>query len=431
MKSQVSLSARLRDMDEAACRGIVRAFDAPLPRIGVIILCLLCAVCGGALSVLLGGRGLYSFAACMLMMLLWSLMLLWNTRPTFLGAAAPALLLLLLFGLRTNVLHVVSPDCRDYLLVWADVMEGLSFTEIMARRVGDYTVIYQYFVYILSRLPFNRVFMYKALALVFEALLAWGAAQLVCIARREDKGSLTFKAVFLLVLALPTVLLNASVWAQCDAVYTALLLAGLAFCLRDRPCLGSVCLTIALCVKLQAIFVLPVVALLLLWRRLSLRHVLLMGGVFIAAALPAMLGGKGLKDILGIYLYQMGEYRDLSLGAPNIFAIIKNTDLVGADAAAHMGILSAFAACGAILYLGAQYRRADAEQVIAVSFALALCIPFLLPYMHERYFFAADVLSIVYAATHKKRWFVPFVVIGASLNGYLDYLMNFTLRRGA
>ena len=62
-----------------------------------------------------------------------------------------------------------------------------------------------------------------------------------------------------------------------------------------------------------------------------------------------------------------------------------------------------------------------------MSFALALYIPFLLPYMHERYFFAADVLSIAYAATHKKRWFVPAAVVAASLNGYLDYLMNFTL----
>ena len=165
-------------------------------------------------------------------------------------------------------------------------------------------------------------------------------------------------------------------------------------------------------------------AILLLLRKLSLRHVLLMGLTFLAMAVPAMLGGKGLKAVLTVYLYQMGEYRDLSLNAPNAFALLRDVSLPGADAAARIGVLLALAACGAILLLGAQRREADGALVADVCFALSVCIPFLLPYMHERYFFAADVLSVVCAAIHPRRAYVPLIVAGCSLNGYAAYLFG-------
>lgn len=419
-----NLSGRLRAADEAVCSAVVRAFDMPLGRAATTALYALSAVLGFACAVMLGGANAMGAALCAAILLLWCMAMLGGTRPRLLDAFAPVLLLAFLFAARMAALPVISPDCRDYLLVWADVMADLSFPEIMARQVGDYTVFYQYFVYLLARLPFDRVLMYKAFSFAFEALLAWSAATLVCDARGQGKDSLLFKGVFLLALALPTVLLNAAVWAQCDAIYTALVLAGMALSMKERPALASVCLGLSLCVKLQAIFVLPVVALLLLWRKLSLRHVLVMGLTFLAMAVPAMLGGKGLKEVLTVYLYQMGEYKDLSLNAPNIFALFKDMSLLGTDAAARMGVMLALFACGAILTLGAQRRDADAQLVIDVCFALSVCVPFFLPYMHERYFFIADVLSVAYAFLHPKRAYVPLIVVGSSLSGYAAYLLG-------
>jgi Gpi18-like mannosyltransferase len=42
--------------------------------------------------------------------------------------------------------------------------------------------------------------------------------------------------------------------------------------------------------------------------------------------------------------------------------------------------------------------------------------------MHERYFFAADVVSIIYAFYWPKRFFVPLLVVGASLLSYISFL---------
>lgn len=427
---------KIRSLDNTICEAVVRAFGARMSPALLCALTLAAALAGGACAAVLGGADMAGSALCALILLLWCAALLFGTRPKLLDAFAPLLLLVLLFIARMAALSVVSADCKDYLLVWAQVMQDLSFEEAMARRVGDYTVLYQYFVYLLARLPFDRVLMYKALSFLFEGLLAWGAAALACSACGKAKDSLLYRTVFLLTLALPTVFVNSAVWSQCDAVYTALLLAGLALALRDHPAGASVCFALSLCMKLQAIFVLPVIADLLVMRKLSLRHVALMGLAFIAAAVPAMLGGKGFKDVLGVYLYQMGEYEDLALGAPSIFSLISANDLIGAQALSRIGILLAFAACGAILYLGAKaaLRLKDggckeelAALAVDVCFALAVCVPLLLPYMHERYFFAADVLSLVFAALHPRRAHAPLLVVGASLNGYFAYLMGATI----
>jgi Gpi18-like mannosyltransferase len=56
----------------------------------------------------------------------------------------------------------------------------------------------------------------------------------------------------------------------------------------------------------------------------------------------------------------------------------------------------------------------------------ALLSPFLLPRMHERYFYSADVLSILYAFYFPRRWFVPLLVIGSSFLSYLPFLFGGT-----
>jgi hypothetical protein len=44
--------------------------------------------------------------------------------------------------------------------------------------------------------------------------------------------------------------------------------------------------------------------------------------------------------------------------------------------------------------------------------------------MHERYFFLADLLSVLYAAKYARRRFLPLLVVGASLTSYCSYLMR-------
>jgi hypothetical protein len=54
-------------------------------------------------------------------------------------------------------------------------------------------------------------------------------------------------------------------------------------------------------------------------------------------------------------------------------------------------------------------------------FFVLLC-PFVLPHMHDRYFYAADVLSIVYAFQRPSRWFLPVAIVTGSVICYIPFL---------
>ena len=51
-------------------------------------------------------------------------------------------------------------------------------------------------------------------------------------------------------------------------------------------------------------------------------------------------------------------------------------------------------------------------------------MPFTLPGMHERYFFLADVLSVVPAFYRPRLWYVPLLVQTSSLLAYEAYLFH-------
>ncbi|MFR6027375.1 MAG: hypothetical protein ACLUMK_12840 [Christensenellales bacterium] len=42
--------------------------------------------------------------------------------------------------------------------------------------------------------------------------------------------------------------------------------------------------------------------------------------------------------------------------------------------------------------------------------------------MHDRYFFLADMLSVLYAARYRDRRFMPLLVVSASLMSYMPFI---------
>lgn len=411
-------------LDERLCGAMIGGLSRPLCGAVYAAAYVLAALLGFAAARLLGGVGLVEGLLFALVFVLWCAALFARSRVRIVDALLLGAGLFALFAARMAALPVISPDCRDYLIPWAEAMSSMSFKEVMLGRVGDYTVLYQYFVFLLSRLPLDPVALYKLLSIGFEALLAYAAAGLACHARNEGKESVRYRLAFFAVLALPTVFLNGAVWSQCDAVFASLALFGVLLVLRDHPHAGCVCLALSLCLKLQAIFLLPVCALLLFYRKLSLRHALTAAAALLLTTVPALICGKGVKGVLGVYLYQMGEYKQLVLDAPTIYQLIPGGTLIPESTASTIGILLAVGAMCLILALGARCTKPRPALVIDVCFALCLAIPFLLPHMHERYFFLADILSIVYAAVHPRRAYAPAIVVLASLNGYCAYLFS-------
>jgi hypothetical protein len=77
----------------------------------------------------------------------------------------------------------------------------------------------------------------------------------------------------------------------------------------------------------------------------------------------------------------------------------------------------------AILLLASK-QALTATILLKTTLVFAIGIPFLLPEMHERYFYLADVLSIVAAFSFPRTCFVAIVVQLCSLLSYAPYFLN-------
>ena len=66
----------------------------------------------------------------------------------------------------------------------------------------------------------------------------------------------------------------------------------------------------------------------------------------------------------------------------------------------------------------------NAVVMIQLATVSVLVMPYFLPKMHDRYFFAADVISIVYGFYFPVYFFVPIIVGMVSLFSYVPFLFG-------
>jgi Gpi18-like mannosyltransferase len=79
---------------------------------------------------------------------------------------------------------------------------------------------------------------------------------------------------------------------------------------------------------------------------------------------------------------------------------------------------------GVIYVLVVRMVELTPERIVTAAALFAILVPFLLPGMHERYFFLADVLTLVLAVYRPRLWFVAILVELSSLLSYLPYLFG-------
>ena len=339
-----------------------------------------------------------------------------DSRPRLLAALA---LTALAFALRGICLSYQTLDYKDFLSKWVDFYRNNGGFASFAYPLGNYNIPYLYFLCLFSYLSIPDLYLIKLLSILFDVLLAWGAAMLLGTARKEKNLQL---ACYFTVLLLPTVILNGALWGQCDSIYVALALLGLWLAMTDRPVRSMLCFTLSFGFKLQAVFLLPMLAVLWMKKKFKLWHFALFPAFYVLLVLPAVALGKPFLDTLTLYASQTGSIGDgLNYNSPSIFAIFWHVQ--DAEAAASLGLAGAFTYLAALLLFCLFRRERLTERaMLAVALLMAVGIPFLLPHMHDRYFFGADVLSVVLA--YAALWCVPAAPLTqfASLLGYHAYL---------
>lgn len=388
---------------------------------GVGLVCFLTALfsCGN-----LQRGSWYSSVAVAVLLVFWiglGAVLLWRAKlekSLFLACLFPLALALLV---RVLCLDHVTYDYLDFLSPWTEFFRQYGGFSALRHPVGNYNVPYLYFLAAISYLPLPDLYLIKLFSIFFDLLLAYGGLHL---ARKITGKAHCGVAVFCLLLCLPTVVLNGAYWGQCDSIYAALSLLALADVLEEKPGRSVVLLSLAFSFKLQTIFLIPLWCVFWFASRVKFRHLLLFPVTYFVTCVPALLLGKPMIDILGVYFNQTKDYAALTLNAPSIFALIPYNAVVNEELWGKIGVLAAFLLLAAeLIWLFVKRNHLDADTLVMAGLLMSLFIPLFLPHMHERYFILADVLSVAFAAKSWKRCALPVAVQIASYGGYHAYLV--------
>jgi Gpi18-like mannosyltransferase len=217
--------------------------------------------------------------------------------------------------------------------------------------------------------------------------------------------------------------MNGAFWAQCDVIYAALVMASLYYGFTGKSIKYFIFFGLALSVKLQTIFIAPMLFVFLFMRKIHIRHIWVFFVTFLATLVPALIAGRSFMETIFIYNGQTNSYPYMVLNTPNIYILLGNVKFENFN---FVAILFAGIATMSLLYFLYLNRKkiTTCADYVYIAFVFTLLIPMLLPRMHERYFFLADVLSVVLVFFNKKRWyFAPIIILGSFMT-YSRFLLG-------
>jgi len=337
-------------------------------------------------------------------------------RPLPPIAATLALACLLLWF----AMPLITLDMTEFLAPWFDHIVAAGPIAAFATPFGNYTPAYLYLLAAVT--PFAGLIatpvLIKLVSLAGTVALALAVRHLLI---RLDAPQPNRAAA--LVLVLPSALINAGLLAQCDAIWAAPCIMALAAAVDRKHLVMLAWCGLALGIKVQALLFAPFFIALLINRRVPLRLWPIAPLVSAATMLPAWAAGWPAWDLATVYLRQADTYPALALNAPNLWQIVEALPSIGALPLSGLALTAALGASAAYIAWFST-RRLDGRALLAPALLAPLITAGLLPHMHERYFFLADILALVMALTLRDRasWRIATLIQGASLLGLSGYL---------
>ncbi len=397
-----------------------------------------------------------------------------------LAYAAIGIACILALVLRVSLYHVETSDYTVFVSQWYDFIQSHGGFAALKYNFSNYNVPYLYLLAFMTYLPIPKLIAIKTLSVMFDGVLALFVYLLI---RLKYKHGYVAIIGALVVAFAPTIFINSAAWGQCDAIYTAFCLGSLYFLLRERPAWACVFFALALSFKLQAVFFFPVLLILLLKRKLPLHYLALIPLIFLLLLVPAYIAGRDASSLLTIYVGQAttggvggqvnggtpgqftgrgqfnggpprqvnggtpgqppagrgqfnggtpGQFNGGGVGAGSSSALTANApsfyQWLPATAPAYWKWIGIFLASAFVVFIGgllvASKKRITPDIVLKVALVFVIAIPFLLPEMHDRYFYLADVISIVAAFYFPRMFYVAIGVQLCSLLSYAPYLIH-------
>ena len=329
-----------------------------------------------------------------------------------------ALIMFCIIAVRAVLFSHMTDDYLDFLRPWVEFFRENGGFRALGYSVGNYNPPYLYFLALFSYFNISELYLIKLLSVLFDVLLAWACIKLLSVFTEKRLMLLT---CFFGVLCLPTVGLNSAYWGQCDSIYVFFAVLSVYLAFRERPVGSMVCLAASLAFKLQAVFIIPAFFIFLLAGKIKPKHLIVFPVAYTVILLPPVLCGRPFWEVLTQYVNQADTVGNaLNYNSPSMFSIFGN---VSPELWSNLGVVLAFAFMLGVFWFAVVKRNSLSDKMIlGLTLLLVIGIPFLLPHMHDRYFYLADVLSLVLAFAVPTFFPLPCFVQFASYLSYYAYL---------
>lgn len=350
--------------------------------------------------------------------------------------------------MRFCIRKVESPDWLFYLSLWFDaIKEGGGFRALASTPANcDYNMLYQFLVAVMTYIPIHPLYQYKILSCIFDYVLAIFSALIVCHIIRtgecngeysSDQENIVFRwslgkaiLVYASVLFSLVVIIDSAAMAQCDAIYSAFIVASLYMLMRDKYHKAFILLGLAFAFKLQAMFIMPFY--LFYWfksKKFSLLYFFYIPLVMELSGLPCLIAGRPLREVLigafSIYSSQAGAKMGLYIEYPSFWAFMDVVPIglsEGYDYYRWQQLMIAFtvAVLALIMYYLIKMKiTLRSKNMLYIAFLLSFTTVFFLPNMMSRYGYLYIMLSIPIASINKKT--IPWCIC---LQMITIYMMN-------
>lgn len=333
-----------------------------------------------------------------------------------------SVVLITLIGLiiRFSTKEYVSPDMFNSLLKWYNYYKEAGMAGLET-GVGDYNLLYQFLIALMTYLPIEPLYAFKILSCAFDFVLAGGAFTLTRLITEDD-----WKAFFAYggVLISPIVFMNSSLWGQCDVIYVSFIVLSLIYLFKEKYIPSFILLGFAFAFKLHAAFALPFYLFIYFYKKdFSILHFLFIPLAMLVSAVPAALFGRNIFDVFTIYFNQTGSYTGMAWGYPSIWYIFDSSATKSYESLKSASIYLTIAVLAVIfIYFIIKKIKLTAEKMIYILFLTSYTCVFFLPEMHERYAYLPEITAIIAAVLNRKMIkpmllinFVAFVAYGKCL----------------
>ena len=325
--------------------------------------------------------------------------------------------------LRYFMLSYQSEDFKNFLSPWFYELKEAGGLSGLANYPGDYNAPYMTILALLTYLKINPLISIKIISIIFDYILAFLVGKFVYDIRSKDNNRKMLSILaFGITLFLPTVVMNGALWAQCDVIYTTFLVLAFYFLYKDKTLFSFISLGLAFAFKLQFIFVLPVYIILYFRKKnFSILYFLIIPLVNFILCLPVIIAGKPISECLLVYFNQTSTYKSLNLNFPNLYSLINGNE----QYLSKIGILTLIIIFAFLLfYIIKKKVNFNMEKILLLGVLSIVLCTYFLPYMHERYLFAADIFSLLYCVLYKRNYLVAILISFISIASYCMFLFN-------